>query len=257
MYTHLLTEVQDQTLIITLNRPDALNALNQALLSELSETMDAFLADKNLKGAIITGSGERAFAAGADISELAHASAEEASALSRKVQKLFSRIEASPKPVIAAINGFALGGGLELAMGCHMRLASDNARFGQPEVNLGLLTGYGGSQRLVQIMGRGPATELLITGRIIKAEEAVIRGLVNRVVPQKELIGACQEILQQAYQKSSLAIAYTLDAIAAGFRDESGYEYESELFGKAISSHDGREGTAAFLEKRSPNFKGE
>jgi enoyl-CoA hydratase len=167
-------------------------------------------------------------------------------------------IENSPKPVIAAVNGFALGGGCELAMACHMRIAAENAKFGQPEVNLGLIAGYGGTQRLVQLIGKGKATELLLTGAPIKADEALQLGLVNYVVPADGLIAKAQEILATIYEKSPLAVALTLQAIQAGVNNPStGFAVEANAFGQAARSHDGREGTAAFLEKRKPNFKGE
>ncbi|MEM7657958.1 MAG: enoyl-CoA hydratase-related protein [Bacteroidota bacterium] len=262
MYQNVLFEKQGQTCIITLNRPKVLNALKKELLEELSQAIDAMIEDEDVKGAIITGAGNKAFAAGADISELAELTAEEAFEVSRFGQEVFFKIENSAKPIIAAVNGYALGGGCELAMACHMRIASENANFGQPEVKLGLLAGYGGTQRLAQLIGRGKATELLITGDSISAEEAFRLGLVNHLTTLGELMEKCLAILNKACRQSPLAIRYTLDAINAGYQNRNGYvtrngyEAESQNFGSAITSADGREGTQAFLEKRKPNFKG-
>lgn len=256
MYKTLLTETLDQTLLITINRPAVMNALNRQLIEELEQVLLAFQADPGLLGAILTGSGDKAFAAGADIAELNQLSAEGAREASAFGQRVFSMIEQSPKPVIAAVNGFALGGGCELAMACHLRIASENARFGQPEVNLGLLAGYGGTQRLPLLIGKGRATEMLITGDMMSADEAYRTGLVNHVTTRGELIEKGLDILRKAYTKSPLAIALTLDAIHEGFYHHRGFERECDNFGKAISSHDGREGTQAFLEKRKPQFQG-
>jgi enoyl-CoA hydratase len=256
MYNNLLTERIGETLHITLNRPEVMNALNADLLGELSDVISNFRKDPGLKGAILTGAGDKAFAAGADIAELSRLSQSDAEEVSRKGQEIFFSIENCSKPVIAAVNGFALGGGCELAMACHMRIASENARFGQPEVNLGLLPGYGGTQRLVQLIGKGKATEFLLTADTIRAEYAHALGLVNYVVTQVELIDKCQEILGKIYTKSPLAIGLTLDAISKGVNGGDGYAAEARNFGTAISSEDGREGTAAFLEKRKPVFKG-
>lgn len=256
-YQFLKTETQDKTLLIYLNRPEVLNALNIGLLGELSQVIKNFSDDKTHLGAIITGSGDKAFAAGADIAELCTLSKEEGEKVSQSGQDIFFSIENCPKPVIAAVNGFALGGGCELTMACHMRVASENARFGQPEVNLGLIPGYGGTQRLVQLIGKAKATELLLTGDAVKAEEALRLGLVNYVTTRDDLLTKCFEILNKIYQKSPMAIALTLSAISAGVNTSlSGYDKEWIHFGQAIVSHDGREGTSAFLEKRKPDFKG-
>lgn len=254
MYNNIQVENRNSTCYITINRPKALNALNRGVFDEVSQAMDEFLADKSLKGAIITGSGDKAFAAGADITELQKLNKEEAEALSRKGQGIFSKIEQSTKPVIAAVNGFALGGGCEFAMSCHMRVASDNAKFGQPEVKLGLLPGYGGTQRLVDYIGRGKATELLITADMIGAEEALQLGLVNYVTTQEELIPKCEAILARVYKQSPNAVALTLKAIDAGVYSTKGYDVEATLFGDAIVSDEAAEGIGAFLEKRKPNF---
>lgn len=254
-YIH--TETKDKTLIITLNRPDVLNALNLGLLAELKTIIEAFVADEIHLGAILTGAGNKSFAAGADIAELSALSLDDAKAVSQNGQDIFFSIENSPKPIIAAVNGFALGGGCELAMACHLRVASDNAKFGQPEVNLGLLAGYGGTQRLVQLIGKAKATELLLTADVIRAEEALTLGLINYIVSRDELNEKCFEILNKIYTKSPLAVALTLSAISAGINGSlAGYAQEVENFGKAIASEDGREGTQAFLEKRKANFIG-
>ncbi|MCL4137459.1 UNVERIFIED_CONTAM: hypothetical protein GTU68_017995 [Idotea baltica] len=238
-----------------LNRPKVLNALKKELFEELKQVIADFQADDEVKGAVIIGVGEKAFAAGADISELAVLDAESAKEVARFGQEVFFSIENSPKPVIAAVNGFALGGGCELAMACHIRVASTKAKFGQPEVKLGVLPGYGGTQRLVDYIGKGRAIELLITGDMIDAEEAYRMGLVNYVVEPGQLADKCLEILRKAYQQSSTAIGFILDAVNAGGKGKAGYEREIENFGKALISPDGKEGTKAFLEKRKPNFQ--
>lgn len=263
MYETLLTEKKGSTLIITLNRPKVLNALKHQVLVDLNQVVKGLAEDDEIKGAIIVGAGDKAFAAGADITELAVLTNDgKAQEFSRFGQQVFFAIENSAKPIIAAVNGFALGGGCELAMACHMRIASENARFGQPEVKLGILAGYGGTQRLAQLIGRGKATELLITGDMINAEEAFRLGLVNYVTTRGELVDKCLEILQKAYRQSPLAIRLTLNAINAGYNsrngyeDCNGYEREAENFAKAVISDDGKEGTQAFIEKRDPQFKG-
>lgn len=256
-YKHLLLETRGKTLVVTVNRPQAMNALNFEVIEELDQAITDLNANADWLGMILTGSGEKAFVAGADIAGINQLPAEQAEAFSKRGQAVFSRIESSPKPVIAAVNGFALGGGCELCMSCHMRIASENARFGQPEVNLGLIAGYGGTQRLPRLIGRGKATELLLTGDMVKADEALRLGLANHVVPQPELLDFTQKLLEKIYAKSPLAIALTLDAIQAGVENyEDGMDLEAKHFAKAVGSHDGREGTAAFLEKRPPAFTG-
>jgi len=263
MYNTILTEKKNHTLVIMLNRPKVLNALKRELLEELYDAVKKLNQDDDVKGAVIIGAGDRAFAAGADISELSQLDEAMAMEASRFGQEVFFAIENSHKPIIAAVNGFALGGGCELAMACHMRIASENAQFGQPEVKLGLLAGYGGTQRLAQLIGRGKATELLITGDMINAEEAYRLGLVNYITTRGELADKCLDILRKAYEQSPLAIRYTLHAVNAGYRsrngieDCNGYEVEAESFAKAITSEDGKEGTQAFIEKRKPKFKGQ
>lgn len=252
----LLTEQQGQTLIITLNRPQALNALNSGLLEEIYTVIGEAERNDAIRGIIITGSGEKAFAAGADIAEFGTFDAAGASKLSARGHEILFAIENCSKPVIGAINGFSLGGGNELAMACHLRVASDNAKFGQPEPKLGLLCGYGGTQRLVQLIGKARATELLLTCDMIDAQTALQYGLVNHVTTREGLMAKCFEILEKTYQWSPTAIDMTLKAISAGVNTLDGYTTEADLFGKAIASPDGREGAAAFLEKRKANFTG-
>lgn len=251
------TESQGKTLVIYLNRPEVLNALNFGLVAELKQVIEDFGKDTEHLGAIITGSGEKSFAAGGDIAEFSQLDKEGAEQASRNGQAALFAIENCPKPIIAAVNGFALGGGCELAMACHLRVAAENARFGQPEVNLGLLAAYGGTQRLVQLIGKAKATELLLTADSVKADEAYRLGLVNYVVPKEEMMTKCFELLDKMYQKSPYAIALTLSAISAGVNHATnGYAKEVENFGKALHSEDGKEGTSAFVEKRKPNFTG-
>lgn len=261
MSTHnfetLQLAAEGATLMITIHRPEAMNALNFQVIEELGLAMDLLEADALYKGAIITGAGTKAFVAGADIAGVNKIPDEETQRFAERGQAIFFKIENSTKPVIAAVNGFALGGGCELAMACHMRVAAENAKFGQPEVNLGLVAGYGGTQRLVQLIGKGKATELLLTAAILKADEAQALGLVNHVVAADGLIAKALELLATIYEKSPLAIALTLEAIQAGVRDPAtGFAVEASAFGRAARSHDGREGTAAFLEKRKPVFTG-
>ncbi|MCB9232241.1 MAG: enoyl-CoA hydratase/isomerase family protein [Bacteroidia bacterium] len=256
-YNTLSLETRGKTLIITINRPNVYNALNREVIAELGLAFKDFFQNESWLGAILTGAGDKAFAAGADISEINGLSKPEAQKLSETGQVLFEMIESGSKPVIAAVNGFALGGGCELCMSCHMRVASDNAKFGQPEVNLGLIAGYGGTQRLPRLIGRTKATELLLTGDAIKASQALELGLVNYVTTQDELLGKCEEILEKIYTKSPLAIAHTLHAIHEGWYDlAKGFKVENQKFAESAASHDGWEGTQAFLEKRKPAFKG-
>lgn len=256
-YSTLLTSENDGILTITINRPDKLNALNRDVFTDLGNCVKAFHENDSLKAAIITGSGEKAFVAGADISEFGGLNAEEGKALAARGQVVFNSIERGPKPIIAAVNGFALGGGCELTMACHMRVASESARFGQPEVNLGLIPGYGGTQRLVQLIGKGKALELLMTADMIKAPEALELGLVNYVVPAEELMTKCEEILRKIMTKAPIAVAKCISSVNAFFEDGvNGLEYEIDQFGECCTTQDFVEGAAAFMEKRPANFQG-
>lgn len=257
MYQTLLTSLQDRILTITINRPDKLNALNKQVMTELNEAINKVYNNDEIRSVIITGSGEKAFVAGADISEFRGLSVDEGKNLAQSGQDTFRRIENCPKPVVAAVNGFALGGGCELAMACHLRVASSNAKFGQPEVNLGLIPGYGGTQRLVQLIGKGRAIELLITGSMIDADAALQYGLVNHVVSQDQLPEKARSVLLLANTKAPLAVAKCIEAANAVF-DESknGYEVEMSGFGNCFATEDMKEGTNAFLEKRKAVFKG-
>ncbi len=257
-YTNLLTEQKGQVLIITINRPNQLNALNKATIEELNAALKSADADKNTGVIILTGSGEKAFVAGADIKEFADFSVEKGKELSAVGhQILFDFIEKLNTPVIAAINGFALGGGLELAMASHIRIASDNAKMGLPEVSLGVIPGYGGTQRLAQLVGKGKAFEMVTTAGMISAEDALKWGLVNHVVPQAELLALAEKIASKILANSPNAIAAAMRAINANFSDGiNGYEVEIEEFGKCFGTPEFKEGTCAFLEKRKANFRG-
>ena len=256
-FDNLLTSTNEGILTITINRPDKLNALNRGVFTDLGNCIKAFHDDNSLKAAIITGAGEKAFVAGADISEFGGLNAEEGKALAARGQVVFNSIERGPKPVIAAVNGFALGGGCELTMACHMRVASETARFGQPEVNLGLIPGYGGTQRLVQLIGKGKALELLMTADMIKAPEAMSLGLVNHVVPAEELMSTAEEIARKIMTKAPIAVAKVIASVNAYFEDGvNGLEYEIEQFGECCTTEDFVEGGTAFMEKRAANFQG-
>lgn len=243
---------------ITINRPEKLNALNTATITELHKALDILNDEAFVKVIIITGSGEKAFVAGADISEFAHFSVEEGQRLAADGQRLlFDFIENLSTPVIAAVNGFALGGGLELAMACHFRIASDTAKMGLPEVSLGVIPGYGGTQRLPQLVGRGKAMELIMTAGMITAEEARQYGLVNYVVSQKELMPLAVKLAGKIMRNSSVAIAAAIKAVNANFRDGvNGFYTEITAFGAAFGTEDFKEGTTAFLEKRKADFPG-
>ena len=254
-YSTIKTELESNIFTITINRPDKLNALNRTVLDELDNVIDSVYADDNIKAVIITGAGEKAFIAGADISEFISVEDNEGVSLAKRGQALFFRIENCPKPVIAAVNGFALGGGCELAMACHFRLASTNAKFGQPEVNLGLIPGYGGTQRLTMHIGKGKAMELMMTGNMIDADEAKSLGLINYVEAPENLIPKAKEILSVIITKSPIVISRIIEAVNFYFNKE-GFNEEAKLFGEVFSSADKKEGTAAFLEKRKPVFKG-
>lgn len=246
-------------LLLTINRPDKLNALDTSTLEELRTAIQRVYDDTTIKGVIITGSGEKAFAAGADISELARLNEVNARKFAESGQEIFALIENCHKPVIAAVNGFALGAGCELAMACHIRTASQNARFGQPEVNLGIIPGYGGTQRLIQLVGKGKALELMMTGDMISAEDAKTLGLANQVLANKEeLMAKSKEIMHKIVAKAPLAVGRIVDCVNAAFNPrENGYQVEANSFASCCRTDDFKEGTAAFLEKRKPQFTGE
>lgn len=256
MYQTLITSLENNILTITINRPDKLNALNKIVMAELEQAVISLEQDESVKAAIITGSGEKAFVAGADISEFESLTAEEGMDLARRGQEIFFKIENASKPIVAAVNGFALGGGCELAMACHFRIASENAQFGQPEVNLGLIPGYGGTQRLAQLVGKGRALELILSGNLIKADTALSFGLVNYVVPQADLLAKTKTILKTIIAKSPFAISRSISAVNAGINSQAGYDKEIEAFGECFATEDMKEGTTAFLERRAPIFKG-
>ncbi len=256
-YQTLLTSLENNILTITINRPEKLNALNKDVFADLESVVDEVYKNDEIRSVIITGAGQKAFVAGADITEFSGLSVDEGKTLAEKGQKTFARIEASPKPIIAAVNGFALGGGCELAMACHFRIASENAKFGQPEVNLGLIPGYGGTQRLVQFIGKGRAIELLITGNMLEANTALSYGLVNAVVPAEELLDKAVSILSVVNTKAPLAVARCIEAANAVYDEtKNGYKVEIDGFGNCFGTDDMKEGTAAFLEKRKASFRG-
>jgi len=256
-FQNLTLEVADRIATLTVNRPDKLNALNDATIAEIGHAIDEIRLDDSVAGVIVTGAG-RAFVAGADISELASQTPVLAKARARAGQDVFRRIETCPKPVIAAINGFALGGGCELAMACHIRIASDAAKFGQPESKLGILPGFGGSQRLARLVGKGRAIQLLVTGEMIDAAEAYRIGLVNRVVHPAELMGAAKEMMKQILANGPLAVALCIEAVDRGLEMslDEGLILEANHFGLLAATDDMREGMRAFLDKRTASFKG-
>jgi enoyl-CoA hydratase len=257
-FDNILLDSKNGILTITINRPDKLNALNKQTIAELSVAIKNAAIEDSIRVLIITGSGTKAFVAGADISEFADFNPEEGRTLSAAGQHtLFNVIENLNKPVIAAVNGFALGGGLELAMACHIRVASDNAKMGLPEVSLGVIPGYGGTQRLPQLIGKGKAFEMIMTGDMMLAEDAFKYGLVNHVVSQDQLISKCEEIAGKIISKSPVAVSAAIRAVNAGYSyDLDGYENEIEEFGRCFGTEDFKEGTSAFFEKRKANFPG-
>jgi enoyl-CoA hydratase len=257
-YENILAEVRDGVAVVTLNRPKVLNALNRALLAELEATVDGIAADAAVRAVILTGAGEKAFAAGADIQELAQVSVMEGQQLALRGQRLFSKIESLKVPVIAAVNGFALGGGCELALACTIRIASGTAKLGQPEVKLGVIPGYGGSQRLPRLVGKGAALKLILTGEIIGATEALRIGLVEEVVPADQLMARAEQIAKAIAAQAPLAVAKCLEAVHAGYDLplEQALEHEAALFGLCCGTADKAEGTSAFLEKRVPVWQG-
>jgi enoyl-CoA hydratase len=253
----ILTEIRNQIALITINRPQQLNALNKDTIDALHKALATADADAGVGVIILTGSGEKAFVAGADIKEFADFSIAQGGELAmRGQQTLFDFMEQLSTPVIAAVNGFALGGGLELAMAAHIRIASSNARMGLPETSLGVIPGYGGTQRLAQLVGRGKANELIFTAGMLKADEALQWGLVNAVVEQSELLATCEAMAQKILANSPMAIAAAIRCVNAGFASRvNGYEVEIEEFGKCFGTPDFKEGTSAFLQKRKPNFR--
>lgn len=257
MYETLLVTTEDQICTITINRPDKLNALNKTVMNELGQAVNEVYNNPAIKAAIITGSGGKAFVAGADISEFQGLTKEQGMALAQKGHDLFFKIERAPKPILAAVNGFALGGGCELALSCHFIIATDNARFGQPEVNLGLIPGYGGTQRLVQAAGKGRAMELLMSGRLFSAKEAQTYGIAVEVVTPGELLIRSREILETIISKAPIAVANIITCVNNFDHTQKGYDLEVKLFGECFATQDMQEGAAAFLEKRTPLFKGQ
>ncbi len=257
-YPNLFVERRNRVAVVQINRPDKLNALNAALVGEIESVLTLLADDSDVGGLVVTGAGSRAFVAGADIAELPAGDPVAGRALARRGQRVFDRIEAFGKPVVAAVNGFALGGGCELALACHVRIAADSAKFGTPEIRLGLMCGYGGTQRLPRLVGRGRALEMLLTGEAIDAHEAFRIGLVNRVVPQGELLAEAEALVVRMIANGPLGLRLTLEAVHAGAAMplEQAEAYEAALFGQLCATDDMKEGTRAFLEKRPPRFSG-
>ena len=258
MSSTLLFELTDGICRITVNRPDKLNALDAIVIAELGDAVTRIETDSAVRGVLVTGAGTKAFVAGADIGELSAQSPMEGKTRATAGQTVFRRLERCGKPVVAAVNGFALGGGCELAMACHIRIASDQARFGQPEVKLGIAPGYGATVRLPRLVGKGRAMELLLTGRMVDAEEAFRIGLVNRVVPADRLLPECETLLRTILENGPLAVRACLEIVDAGFdmAVDDAFLLEANYFGLLSATADMREGTSAFVEKRKPSFKG-
>ena len=257
MYQTLQVERRNRIAYVTVNRPDKLNALNAQAKAELKESFESIQADPEVDVVILTGSGEKAFVAGTDIKELTELDERKGMAFSEGGQAVLNLIESLGKPVIAAVNGYALGGGAELALACHIRIASENAKFGQPEVNLGIIPGYGGTQRLTRLVGKGRATEMILGGDQIDAQEALRIGLVNKVVPLADLIKTAEALAQKIISRGQVAVKLALEAVNATQKLplNQGQSLEAELFGRCCASEDFKEGTTAFLEKRKPVFK--
>ena len=257
MYQTLLTSIENNVLTITINRPEKLNALNKNVFTDLDQALNDIEKNPEIRSAIITGAGLKAFVAGADISEFSDLTKHQAMVMAQTGQDIFLRIERCSKPIIAAVNGFALGGGCELSMACHFRVASENAKFGQPEVNLGLIPGYGGTQRLVQLIGKGRALELLMSGNMIDAHEAKQFGLVNHVTSVDNLLEQARLILSVINSKAPLAVAACIKTANAVYDETiNGFDLEIKEFGNCFATEDMKEGTAAFLQKRKANFTG-
>jgi enoyl-CoA hydratase len=258
-YKNLVETLEDGILTIEINRPEKMNALNADTLSEMKMSIDDAYDNDEVKGIIITGSGKKAFVAGADISEFSELNELNGRKFSERGQEIFALIENCLKPVIAVVNGFALGGGCELAMACHIRIGTENAFFGQPEVSLGILPGYGGTQRLPQIVGKGKAIEMLMTGEMLGADVAYSSGLINHVVATKEDgLEKAREILTKIFKNAPAAISMVINCVNAAFsKDEDGYQVEANSFANCCKTEDFKEGTSAFLEKRDPEFKGD
>jgi enoyl-CoA hydratase len=255
MYNNILSENHGIVQIITINREDKMNALNIELIQEIGQEVARLNKERSVRGIILTGKGNKAFAAGADISEFANFGEAKAKEMSASGHRVFDSIEESEIPVIAAVNGFALGGGCELTMACHIRMASENAKFGQPEVNLGVPPGYGGTQRLAQIVGKGRALEMLISANMIDAPTALSYGLVTKVVSSEELMPTCITYLEKLAAKSPMAIAEVIKCTHALYDNKDGFKYEIDSFAKSFETTDFKEGTAAFIEKRKPSFR--
>jgi enoyl-CoA hydratase len=257
-YQTLLLEVRDHVAVLTINRPDKLNALNDQVVADLAQAARGLKADAAVRGVILTGAGPKAFVAGADIGDLARQGVMDGRARALKGQRMLEAFERMGKPVLAAVNGFALGGGCELAMACHVRIASENARFGQPEVSLGITPGYGGTQRLPRIVGKGNALYMVLTGEHVNAPDALRMGLVSKVVPSDQLMTEAMKLMQAIVAKGPLALALTMEAVERGLETtlEEGLRIEADAFGLVASSADMKEGLTAFLEKRAPRFEG-
>jgi enoyl-CoA hydratase len=257
-YQTLLLETRDSIAFLTINRPDKLNALNDLVVSELHHAALAVKADTSVRGVILTGSGPKAFVAGADIADLAKQGVMDGRQRALNGQQMLSALERLGKPVLAAVNGFALGGGCELAMACHIRIASENARFGQPEVNLGITPGYGGTQRLPRIVGKGNALYMLLSAEHVNAQDALRMGLVSRVVPQDQLMAEAEKLMKAIVAKGPVALALTIEAVDRGLETtlEEGLRIEADAFGLVASTSDMKEGLTAFLEKRAAKFEG-
>ncbi len=255
-FQNILFVINNQIAYLTINRPEKLNALNSLTIKEIGEAVNAGIASESVRLMVITGAGEKSFVAGADISEFEGLQEQQARQLALTGQNVFSAIENSPKPIIAAVNGFALGGGCELAMACHLRVASENAKFGLPEVKLGLIPAYGGTQRLTRLIGKSKALEMMMTTDMMGAQEAYQRGLVNYVVPSSELINKCNEIASRILQQAPLSIAGVIQCANKALTQQDGYSAEVEIFGTCFNTEDNKEGVAAFKEKRAPVFKG-